>query len=291
MDLELAIRLWAASQTCRASTVSRYRSSLRGLMGAASGPRTTDDCTGPRIAAAMDERLATVSIGTVNNELVALLSVLRYATRRDPTLAARVAELAALRLPEPESPPPEVYSPVEWETVVAAAREIAPWLPLAIEITTLAGLRRNEGRTLHVEDLVMDERVLLVVRRRDRELKTGSGSQREVSMCPRLLEVLKDANLPASGPLFPARKRNARTPYVSMETWKRAMAKLQAVTGLHATWTRGRRSFITWGIKSGVPQIEMQRAAGHADGRMIERHYYGWRRGYQPAFERLKPSG
>jgi integrase len=289
MEIEEAFRHLAGSRTLRSSSVDRYRRSLRGLQRV--GIVTLADCTGPRVAAALDERLKTVGVGTANNELVALVSTLRWVARRDPALLARLAELEALRLPEPEAQPPETWTPLEWQTVEAAAARIAPWLPLACAITTLAGLRRNEARTICREDVILDEKVLLVVRRRDRELKTGSSSQREVSLCPRLLEILRDANLPESGPIFPARTAASTQPYVSMETWKRAMRKLSRETGLHATWTRGRRSFITWAIKSGVPQPDVERAAGHVDGEMIRRHYYGWRRGYVPAFERLKPSG
>lgn len=272
--------------TLSRATVVRYRTSLHALVR--HGLVTTDDCTRERVAAVYDERLRTVTVKGANMDLTALVAILRYAARRTPELDARATEVGALRLDEPEPEPPIVYAEGEWRLVREAAREIRPWLPLALDLTVLAGLRRNEARTLHGEDIRLADRVLVVLRRATRRLKTR-GSEREVSLCPELVEVLHAAQLPASGPIFPAQTRAALTPYVSMLAWQRAMRRLALATGVHATYGRGRRTFITWGLQSGVPQLEMERAAGHKDGAMMRRYYYAWRRGFVPAFDRFRP--
>lgn len=290
MRLKDAFDAWARAALAGSyspETVARYKTSIRALDR--HGLTTTEDATRARVAAIYDERLREVSVKGANIDVTALVAVLRYAARRDQAVDAIATEIGALRLDEPEPEPPVVYTEDEWRSVRVAAAGVRPWLPLALDLTVLAGLRRNEARTLHGEDVLLEERVILIVRRSTRRLKTAQ-SQREVSACPTLVELLRAAELPREGPIFPARMLGSRTPYISMLAWKRAMRQLAILTGVHTTYGRGRRAFITLALKHGVPQIEVERAVGHVDGTMIRKHYYGWKRGYASAFDRLRPA-
>lgn len=272
---------WRAVETSTPrSTVACYGSAARRL--ARHGIRAPQDATRAAVVRYQDERRREGRApATVNNELSALLRLLRFAARADGAVAARLAELETLWLDLPPAPPPTFFTHDEFDRLRREALRIGQWLWTGLTVACFSGLRRGELVRLAREDVDVLERVIRVRRRPEPggRGETKTRLERTVSMSPELVTEIT-GRLPAAGPVLG----------VGSDRAKRALRELARWTGISATWPKCRRTFTTWALRSGIPITDVARWLGHTDISMLHRHYYVWCAGYSPLIERFRPS-
>lgn len=281
ISLGEAFEEWSLSTTLDRGSVRLYKRVARAL--ARHGITRLGQLSRRSICAFVDERLALGrSPATVNNDTKALIALLKWVERRVEVPPAFLTQFTKLRVRERRRVgPPSFWTREEFFGVLApAARSIAPWFGLALELAVWTGARRTELRHELRSDYDLEARVLRLQR------ATKFSKLRVVSLCePAVLLVREHA--PVSGPMFPALSRQARTPFISDDMFDWAIAELEGVTRIRCTWHKARRTFTTWALQRGVPPTDVARMLGHEDLRVLYRHYYCWIETYDPVIERL----
>jgi integrase len=152
------------------------------------------------------------------------------------------------------------------------------------ELIALTGLRKSEALFLHVSDLDLESRLIQLIDRTDRRLKT-EGSAGFAPMPKALIEPMRDwlshrmdappgFERPDTPYLFPTIR--TRTPWTSGSPTTKPLDRLQAVAkraGVDGvTWHAFRRSFATHLEPCTTPAM-IQRLCRHASPEITERYY------------------
>lgn len=280
ISIVASLEEWARSSPLDVASVRVYSRGIRAL--ARHGIAHVSQLTRSSYAAFQDARLASGrAAATVNNDLKALLTIVRWLDRRGLVAPGFVAQFSGLRIREPRRGPPTFWERAEFfDVLLPAAREIADWFALALELAVWTGARRTELRHELREDYDLDARVLRLQR------ATKFKKMRVVSLCDPVVALVRE-RAPRSGPMFPALSSRARTPFVSDDMVEWAIGELEARTKIRCTWHKARRTFTTWALKAGVLPTDVARMLGHEDLRVLYRHYYCYLERYEPSIERI----
>lgn len=288
MLIHEAFDVWERLENPPEGTRSRYAQAFRALE-AHTAASDVADLTPELFAGYQSDRSAEgISPRTLNVDLAACVTLLRFCAKRRLVAAAAPDELALLKLSLAELPPPTHYTREEYGVLRARAPEIRPWLRFVLDVLTFTGVRVGEGVRIDREDVYLgDEPVLLVSRARG---GTKSHKDRVIPICPELLEILR-ADAPESGPIFPSCQRSrSRYPtalHLTARSVQEAVAELGALTGIPATPHKSRRTFATWALRAKVSPPLVAKWLGHADLTILYRHYYAHIPGYDPEIRRL----
>lgn len=286
-----AFETWSRLESPPRGTQERYGQSFRSVM-AHTPASVVADLTPELFAGYQSDRSAEgISPRTLNVDLAACVTLLRFCAKRRVVAATMPDELALLKLSLAELPPPTHYTRDEYALLRARAPEVRPWLSFALDLLTFSGVRVAEGARLQREDLDLgEEPVLRVSRSRG---GTKSHKERIVPICPELLAILR-AEAPESGPLLPSCQRSrSRYPtalHITPRSIQEAVAELSKLVGIPATPHKSRRTFATWALRAKVPPPLVAKWLGHADLTILYRHYYSHIPGYDPEIRRLSLS-
>jgi integrase len=160
-----------------------------------------------RVARFVDARLQKVVPKTVEQNVNALVNILRYLERTKEVPPGSADDLAALK--------PRVVAPVlyeadtltekEWRALLEHAPAINAQITLVVALVFYAGLRINEVQQLAREHLDFDARVIRL------PWRTKNGRPRAVPMIRELVAFLQredhEGRLPALGLLLPSQRR------------------------------------------------------------------------------------
>lgn len=288
LSLMEAFLRWAEQSDTRRSTIHRYRRSFATVER--HGITLLAELTSERFAEYLDARRREGrSPRTLNVELGAITVVVGFLVKRKLYPRAGLEELLDLRVRCPRPAPPDYYTRAEFDELARVAGDMSEWFGLAFQTAVFTGVRRGELRRIDREDLDLERRLLFV--RRKLELgergETKSGQERVVSLCSEFIELLR-ARAPRTGPLFPA-GWGARQPYITREAMTIWMLKLSKATGIHCTWHRCRRTFVTWCLAV-LPPPEVARMVGHTSLAVLYGHYMGAIRQFNPLIDGISRS-
>jgi integrase len=274
------------------STLKKYAATIRRFVKL--GIETVDDVTKPNMARFQDYmRGRGRSNKTTNTEVDCLVVLLRWLERRGQFEQSRIDEIKRLRLKLPPARAPTFYTRQEFDRLCAGADRIGPWMRLALETCTLAGLRRGEMRRVLWEDVDLEKRVLRVRRHENVTYELGSdvkcARERTIPLCADLWHALKEAKKKGAteGPVFPSlHGRGGR--FVSCEALKSGMRELSRWCGVPGVgWQKCRRTFVTWSLMARIPVTTVARWVGHSGIVVLFKHYAGWIQDYDDNIEAL----
>jgi len=149
------------------------------------------------VAKFRDERLKTVSAGTVLRDLALISSVLNHA-RREWGLPVENA-VQAIRKPRQPQGRERVLSHDEEASLLTASAPVgrrSPWLQPIIILALETAMRRGELLALRWEHVSLDKRTALLP-------DTKNGTRRLVPLSPRAIDTLKHMARSIDGRVFP----------------------------------------------------------------------------------------
>lgn len=149
------------------------------------------------VAKFRDERLKTVSAGTVLRDLALISSVLNHA-RREWGFPVENA-VQAIRKPRQPQGRERVLSHDEEARLLAASAPVgrrSPWLQPLIILALETAMRRGELLALRWEHVSLDKRTALLP-------DTKNGTRRRVPLSPRAIDTLKHMPRAIDGRVFP----------------------------------------------------------------------------------------
>lgn len=241
--------------TAKKRGADRERFKLRLLRSHSLSKASLDKVTGAMIAAYRDDRLRSVTNGTVRRELAILQHCFEVA-RREWDIAIATNPVRQITLPSPAKSRNRRLEPTEldcfWQAVDRArALWLKPFLILAIE----TGMRRGE---------------LLSIRWSDVDLATGltrisntkNGHERVIPLTSLAMETLKSMPRPCDR-VFPIAPGTVR------QAWDRLIkrAKIDNLR-LHDLRHEAISRFFEYGLS--VPEVAL--ISGHRDPRMLSRY-------------------
>jgi integrase len=287
--LEQALYEWfeCRKSTKQPTTLPPERTSIRHLKAVLGAKRRLESITAMDIRRYQAERRKTVGPKTVNNELLALIGVLKQAK-----LWKRI-EGDYKPLPIPKQGPGRALVPDEGQHLIATARQRPAW-DVALCATLLAyssGCRSWEIKSLKLKDLMMDsDPPVLRIQRQNTKSDAGA---RDVALNELALwalkRLLKRAEvLGATDPehyLLPANlskhtsekdplhDHKGYDPTRHQTSWSTAWENLKAAAGMkNFRFHDLRHTFITQGIEDNVPVEVMMAQVGHVSAEMTR--YY-----------------
>jgi integrase len=276
MNLQDALERFARSEgeTLAPNTLSNYRSAVRSLI--AFGVTTTRQLTRANVAAWIAKRRREdVAPVTINTQLAGVLSVASALERESLFPLKRLRGLRRLRIRgvASDTPDPSFLTRDEVARLRVEALALDPQLDLAVAFAVFGGLRLNELRRLHGEDLVIDPNeskpYIRVLRARG---ETKTRRSRSAPIARAFADDLLRRELPA-GPIFPPRNRNGRGLYMSRETLKTWLRETRDRSELyHCTWFVLRHCFASYLRQNGVELSLVSGFMGNSV-RVCEKHY------------------
>jgi len=198
---------------------------------------------------------------SINTKLTAILSICSFLEKKGLFPLHRLQGLRRLRIKPPTPPAPTYLTRDEVSVFRVACMSVDPQLDLAVSLSVFAGLRFNEMRHLHREDLFVygehEQQPFLRVRRERNETKTRR--DRAVPLARNYAAWLRAQDFP-EGPLFPSRICLNKRDYLSQRTLQLWFWEARDRCGLyHVTWFVLRHTFASWLRQSGV---ELSRISG-----------------------------
>lgn len=285
-----AVERWGASRCRSPFTFLRYRQAALSL--AHFGIRAPTDATPAALADYVDFRRIFVDPVTVNVDLAALATILRFMRENelaDTVSSHKVPTTKPRRLRARHLTRGEVLH------LAATARAKKPRLELPILVDALLGLRVRELARLHWDDFDLGPRPVLHVKIVDElgihgRIKTSH--ERVVPVCAELKAILlaRRAEL-GERFLFPPAtgcqgRGSSPNPFLRVNTLEIALARVVEASGLaRVTWNTLRHTRASWWVQAGVPMAKVAFWLGNSLG-VCERYYAGLRDGYDPDCER-----
>lgn len=217
------------------------------------------------VARFRDERLQSVSAGTVLRDLALLSSVLNHARREWGFPIENVAQ--AVRKPRQPQGRERLLTEAEELAFLDAAMPLgrrSPWLRPIVVVALETAMRRGELLALRWEHVSLDKRTVQL-------LDTKNGSRRVVPLSPRAVEVLRALPRSLDGRVFPISE-----PALHLR-FKRACDRA-GIVGLHFHDLRHTATTRLAERLSNV--VELSAVTGHRSLQMLKRYYH-------PSAERL----
>lgn len=286
-----AVERWGATRCHSPFTLMRYLGAARSF--AHFGIRSAEDVTPESLANYVDFRLIFVDAGTVNVDLAALATTLRYMRKGDPDSVSshKVESKRPRRLHARHLSLVEVRHLAEH-----ARRRSASRLELVVLVDAFLGLRVRELARLRWIDFDLGARPTLhvkIVEELGIHGRIKTSQERRVPVCQDLKTVLIERRAefgrdflfpPTAGCHGLGRSMN---PFVRVNTLEVALARLVATSGLSSvTWNTLRHTRASWWVQAGVPMAKVAKWLGHTV-RVCERYYIGLQEGYDPDCERM----
>lgn len=283
---------WARVRNPSPWTLVRYEQAVRSL--AHFGVRTLSDVAPAVIADYVEFRLIFVKPQTVNSDIAALVSVLRFAKVEPPLVRSVKDCLIKIRKPKRLAAPH--LSRRQLDALVAAARARSPSAELPILVDVLLGLRIRELCRLRWCEIDLGARPQVRVRLveelgPDGRIKTGD--ERTVPVCKELKAVLLERRADFGRDyLFPpgvdATGVGSAHPFMRAHSMRRTLARAVSASGLEGrvTWNTLRHTRASWWVQAGVPLAKVSKWLGNSI-EVCERYYAGLRDGYDPDCERV----
>lgn len=220
---------------------------------------------------------------------VAVLSFCSWLEQNNEIPLEQLQSLRTIKIKQPTLPPPRFLSRDEYIRLVVSARASYPILGLAVQLAVHTGLRMNELRCLHHEEIVIDaaEPYVRVVRDNNRELKTKTPRTPPIFMGFAADLRRMHVGRPKEGPVFPAgghavaQGRHSSSPYVGHKALERWMNHARNAAGLgdEVTFTTLRHTYASWLVQADVSIYKVSRWLGHKSVAMTEKHYAGLKPG------------
>jgi integrase len=257
---QLCERYLSAQRTeLRASTWRVRRSQLVAACAVLGPELPAHECTTARVEDYRARRAAMVRRSTVNNELRALGTALRWARSN----GIRAAEPKAKRL-RLDAPRVRAWSPAEVQRLLAAAHATSPVLLDMLVMLLNTGLRR--GELLAAEWSWVDWRRKLLCLPCSDDWGPKSRAAREVPLSKPALVVLRRLRQP-SGPVF---RRALGTRYVDWpkDWWLPARTAAGLTGGVHQT----RHTFASMFLRRRPDLPLLGRILGQSTLRVTERY-------------------
>ena len=213
----------------------------------------------------------------------AVLSFASWLEQNNEIPLDQLLSLRTIRVKQPTLPPPRFLTREEYVRLLVAARSHRPMLGLAVSIAVHTGLRMNELRCLHHEEIIHDatEPYVRVARDNVREVKTKRPRTPPISMGFAAELRRQCVGQPRTGPIFPAgagrvAARKSSSPYVghhALEDWM-AHAREAAGLGPDVTFITLRHTYASWLIQGGVSIAKVAGWCGH-NVSVCWKHYAG----------------
>lgn len=235
-----------------AGTLRGYHAAVASLD--AHGIKTTQHLTRERLSAWIAQRRDEgVLDTTIITQLGGVLSIASHLERVGLFPLTRLRHIRRVRPRRPTTPPPDYLSREEWARLRLAARAEGEWLDVAVGIALFCGLRLNEIRRLHREDLRIDgedaEAPYLRVGYRH---PTKTRRPRTVPIAKPFAADLRARELPP-GPIFPPRNALGRGPYMHEQTFKRGLMAAREASGVErGGWSLLRHTFASHVRQHGI---------------------------------------
>lgn len=250
MDILEALEFFRATQPVADHTMANYSSAVRSLTE--HGLTDTKQLTRSNLATWVAARTKEdASPTTVNTQLAGILSICSTLERAGRFPLKRLEQIRRLRLRGVVTPEPYFLKREEVARLRLEAQAIHQKLDLAVAFAVFAGLRLNELRKLHAEDLCLEgETPYVKVLRIRGETKTKRS--RAAPIAKAFAADLKRREFPA-GPIFTPEHANNPQPYLSRETLRAWLAEARDRAGLYrCTWPVLRHCFASYLRQGGV---------------------------------------
>ncbi|MBN8561055.1 MAG: site-specific integrase [Leptolyngbya sp. UWPOB_LEPTO1] len=154
----------------------------------------------------------------------------------------------------------EIWSEDQFQAVMA---ELSPKMRAAFSICYYSGCRISEALQLKAEDLISDRIVF-------RRMTTKTKQTREVKIHPKLAAVLKQADLPKTGFLFPGRGKRG---YLTRQAADKALREACEYLGFVGFSTHSnRRTAATKLNNAGVPLRVIQKVGGWSELSALQKY-------------------
>lgn len=290
MSLAEALARWARVKNPSPWTVVRYEQAIRSF--AHFGIRELGDVRGYRVLQYVEFRLVFVTASTVNSEISALTSVLRFLAV-DPEVL-RAVKSCAVPAKKPRRLHARFLTRDEVDRLASAARARSRSAELPILVDAYLGLRVRELCRMRWSDIDLGEKPEVRVRIVDElgiEGRIKTGQERSVPVCRPLKELLLARQGARSGDfLFPpgidAAGVGSPYPFMRPHSMRVALQRAVAAAGLRdVTWNTLRHTRASWWVQAGVPIAKVSRWLGHSP-ETCSRFYIGLASGYDPDCER-----
>lgn len=276
--------------TVATSTSDRDRYRLQVWRDALGNTTLLSALTPERITAALEKIGARTSAGTANTALGVLKAYMTWAANHG--LLRDFSHRTVRRLREP---PSQRHVRAWWTSkdvelaLRVAARDLhQPTATLLIACGCYLGLRVEENVMLRWQDLALDQvdpetgkpkPVCHITAHDNWQPKTGMN--RDIPICGPLLEILQrhrraHGYLLTPEPHRPGNRRGRKGwgyRYDPTATWRRLMKAIAKEGGRPITMYGMRHSFASNLLISNVTDVKVARWLGHADTRMLHRHY------------------
>ncbi|WP_296662642.1 site-specific integrase [Paraburkholderia sp.] len=211
------------------------------------------------IAAWRDRRLVAVSGSTVNRELNLLHHVLEVA-RKDWSVALPENPASMVRRPTSAPARSRRLSPEEQTTLLDACRAArVRWLAPLVELALLTGMRQGEVRSLHWENVDLDQRTLVLDAAATKTTRT-----RGVPLSTQACTVLESIPGDRTGPIFPGVTRNAVKLAFDRARRRAGLADFRFHDTRHEATTRF--------FEMGLSDSEVMSITGHQTTAMLKRY-------------------
>lgn len=241
--------------TAKKRGADQERFKLRLLQAHSLSRASLDKVTGAMIATYRDDRLRTVTSGTVRRELAILQHCFEVA-RREWDIAIATNPVRQITLPPPSKARQRRLEPDDvdrfWEAVDRAR---ASWVKPLIIVAIETGMRRGELLSIRWSDIDVSARTIRVS-------QTKSGYERVIPLTPLALQTLLPLPRPDDRvfPLAPGAVRQA---------WDR-LIKRSGIKDLrlHDLRHEAVSRFFEYGLT--VPEVAL--ISGHRDPRMLSRY-------------------
>lgn len=157
MDAQEALESFKGSENVAANTLHAYQCAISSLLKFGQGLEDTKGWTRANLTAWIQWRKKNdVQPQTINTQLAGILSIASHLERAGRFPLKRLQQIRRLRLRGVVTPEPYYLQRDEVARLRLEAQALNPQLDLAIAFAVFAGLRLNELRKLHAEDLALD---------------------------------------------------------------------------------------------------------------------------------------
>lgn len=247
----------------------------------ASGIHTLRGLTRENLQRHIRERREKDEIGaaTAKKIHVAALSFSNWLEQNGEIPLDQYLSLKTIKIKQPVLPPPRFLTREEYVRLIVAARASFPILSLAVQLAVHTGLRMNELRCLHHEDIFLDaaEPYVRVVRG-PTDADTRRLKNRVRPRMPPPISMGFTAELrrlcigqPRTGPIFPAggharEARHSSSPYVGHKALERWMSHAREAAGLgdDVTFITLRHTYASWLTQAGVSLAKVAKWMDHS---------------------------
>lgn len=294
MDLYETLARWARVRKPSPHTITRYEQAVRSF--AHFGLRSLSDVTPSVVAAYVEFRLVFVAPVTVEGDMAALTTILRFARAEDALILAVKACMPRVARPKRLTAPH--LDRGELSVLADSARARAPSAELPILVDVYTGLRIRELCRLRWSEIDLGARPRVHVRivtELGPEGRIKTGAERVVPVCAELKSLLLERRADFGRDyLFPpgldAAGVGSTHPFMRPHSMRRTLARavrhVARPLSVPVSWLTLRHTRASWWVQAGVPMAKVAKWLGNSL-EVCERYYAGLRDGYDPDCERI----